>query len=248
MSQKRMYSQTTSSTKDGYQTTKKSRSTRKKTYSKPQMSAGVLAKAIKKELYKQAETKHVSLAGIELSMSSLSTGSGLPFISQPYPQVGAESTQRIGNKIQPVGFSFKAVYWNAHSYPVVVRRLIMSIQDGERTNSDILLNMFEGNGTNVDTYDLGNMDSLIRKVNREGYKVLKDDLIHMGINNGGKSIETSNCYVKLGGVQLYRDKDVTHALNDRIVVVHIVREGDGDESTGSTVELSYACDFYYKDV
>lgn len=219
----------------------------KRKYRKPNMSGRMLSKLVQKELRKQSETKHVSLAGIENSINTISSGTGLSLLSQPYPQVGPEPHQRIGNKISPVGFSFKGVYWNTHAYPIVVRRLIMQIEDGETANTEVLNNMFEGTATNTDTYDLGNMDSLIKKVNREGYKVLKDDCIHLGINNGGSSVEISKVYCKLSGSQMYKESGATHAVNDRIVVVHIAREADGDESTGSTIELTYALDFYYKD-
>lgn len=228
-------------------TTKKSRTIRKKTKAKPTVPASMLAKAVRRELYKQSETKHVNIIGDEVSLSTIASGTGLPLISQPYPAVGPEPNERIGNKIQPVGFSFKAVYWNQYSYPVMVRRMIIKVQDGTLSNTEILSNLFEGVTANVDAADGGSMQFLLRKINREGFTCLKDDLITLGINNGGSSLISDKCYVKLTGSQSYRENAATHAMNDRIVVVHLAREGDGDESTGSTIEFSYACDFYYKD-
>lgn len=243
---KRMFSETAYS-QDASQSSKKFKPTKKRTYNKPTLPPGMLAKAIKKELYKQAETKCVNAYGSEVGISSIATGTGLTLNSQPYPAVGADNHQRVGNKIQPVGFSFNSVYWNSYAYPVFVRRLIIQVYDGEKSNSEILNELFEGTSNN-DSYDVGAIDALIRKTNREGFKCLKDDIIEMGINNGGKSIAVRKCYVKLSGSQTYRDAGVTHATNDRIVVIHLAREGDGDESTGSTIEMSYAMQFYYKDI
>lgn len=220
---------------------------RKKTQAKSSVPYSLLSKIVKKELKKATETKHVHVAGVESTINTISSGSGLNFISQPYPTVGAGPTERVGNKISPVGMSWKGVYYNAHAYPIIVRRLIVQVEDGEQSNSNILLNLFEGDGNNIDTSATGSMHDLVRKVNREGYKVLKDDLIDMGINNGGKSMEVSKVYVKLTGTQTYREAASTHAVNDRIVVIHIAREGDGDESTGSTVEMTSQMDLYYKD-
>lgn len=224
-----------------------SKTFRKSSVPKGNMSGAVLAKAVRKELKKQSETKHVHVAGVEAVISSISSGSGLSLISQPYPTVGPEPTQRIGNKVQPVGLSWKGVYWNQYSYPIVLRRIIVAVQDGENLNSDILLNLFEGDGNNIDVSATGSMHDLIRKVNREGFRVLKDDTITLGINNGGSSVEVSKVYCKLSGSQMYRETGSTHAINDRIVVIHLAREADGDESTGSSIEMSYQMDLYYKD-
>lgn len=235
---KRLYSQAVYSQNDSG--TKKTRTMRKKADSKPKMSSSMLARAVRREIYKQSETKHVNIIGDEVSLSTIASGTGLPLISQPYPAVGPEPNERIGNKIQPVGFSFKAVYWNQYSYPVMVRRMIIKVQDGTLTNTEILSNLFEGVTANVDASDNGAMQFLLRKVNREGFVCLKDDLITLGINNGGSSLVSDKTYVKLAGSQSYRENAATHAMNDRIVVIHLAREGDGDESTGSTIEFSYA--------
>lgn len=241
-----MYSETAYS-QDATGSKKTRTMSRKKTYNKPKMSSSMLSKAVKRELLKQAETKCVNAYGSEISLNTISTGSGLSLLSQPYPAVGADVHQRVGNKIQPKGFAFDAVYYNQNAYPLWVRRLIIQVYDGEKSNSDILGELFEGTANN-DSYDVGNVDTLIRKVNREGYKCLKDDIIQLGINNGGNSIDVRKTYVKLSGSQKYRDAGVTHAVNDRIVVVHIAREADGDESTGSVIEMSYSMQFYYKDI
>ena len=246
----RTYSQYTQDYDTSSQSFKKSKSYKKVQKHKPKasMSAGSIAKVVRRELYKNSETKHCNLAGNEVAISTINTGTGLVFISQPYPTVGAEPTQRVGNKIQPVGYSFKAVYNNNNDIPIVIRRIILQVEDGENTNNDILNNLFEGNSNNVDTYDTGTMDSLIRKVNREGFKVLKDDIIKLGTNNGGQRYEVDKLFVKLGGSQTYRESASTHAVNDRIVCIHIARQSDADESLGSTVEMSYLVDFYFKDL
>lgn len=245
---KRMYSQTETYSQTDAAGTKKSRKgLRKKSFSKPKMQAGTITKLIRKELYKQAETKHVTQFGSEVTINTLSTGSGIHLLSQPYPGVGSSIHQRIGNKIQPVGFSWKAVYHNNNTSEYqYVRRLIIQIQDGEKDNADVTGELFEGTANN-DSYDVGNVDSLIRKVNREGFKVLKDDVFDFSPSDGGRRVVIDKCYVKLRGSQMYRDAGVTHAMNDRIVVVHIGRESDADEGIGSVVELSYAMDFYFKD-
>ena len=86
---KRLYSQAVYSQNDS-SSAKKTRTVRKKADSKPKMSSSMLARAVRREIYKQSETKHVNIIGDEVSLSTIASGTGLPLISQPYPAVGPD--------------------------------------------------------------------------------------------------------------------------------------------------------------
>ena len=111
----RLYSQYTQDDQSGGL----SQSKRAKTVKKIQkykgtrsLSAGAVAQAVRRELYKKSETKHCNLAGNEVAINTINTGTGLSFLSQPYPTVGAEVPPRIvtGKQHQPTDYEYPYIF------------------------------------------------------------------------------------------------------------------------------------------
>jgi len=224
-----------------------------KTYRKARPNAkmsSAMVQQVKRLVNQTRETKYLTQWNIE---QSINTNWATPYVLPITlsPSQGSQSNQRVGNKISPVGFKFSAVLHNNSSQTVMVRLLIMQIMDGKTSDSNVCNTLFEGAG-GQDVTPTPTMISLIRKVNREEFIVLKDDIIALGYDAAGYSspnprVVAYKHYAKLSGEQTFHDINDELPENDRIVVVLLPVRADGDESLGESVEISYTSDFYYKD-
>lgn len=203
---------------------------------------------VKKEIAKSRETKFIFS---QMNEISLTTGApSPPVLSFPNVPQGTASNQRIGNKITPTGAGFRFVYWNQSSQVLAVRRLFIQVYN-DATNSEIQANLFEGS-TAQDTGMPTGISRLIRKPNREDFRVLKDDVFTIGYEAAGYASATPRFqidkgFVKLHGDFTYADTDLQDPRNGRLAVILILQAGNGDPSGMESIEYSYELDMYYKD-
>lgn len=230
------------------------RTFRKNTGGKPyrkgrRMPMGSVYAAIRSYDYRTRETKMRSVYEAE---QSLLTVAPAVYIDAPVPFLGNAANQRIGNKIQAVGFKTNILFHNNGALPVIVRMLLLQIPQGDRfTNTNLADNLFDvstpGSNVQVDSGLLGSNTDIVRVVNRNDVVVLRDKVIPLN----GSTVDTGyaqySCYCKLGYDQMFPDSDVTQPLNKRIVMVLIARQSNSDESLGTTIEYSHSTSLYFKD-
>lgn len=209
------------------------------------MSRSDLEAAVSKIINRKRETKFKTYVENEIQVNSLSG-----IYVRNYPQdlaLGPANNERNGNKINPVGIGIRCACHNNASTAMWLRILVLEVFDGHSTTAEIIGNLFEGTAGQDVTTD-GLTPILIRKVNREQFRVLRDEVLSFpgGSEQPGKA-QVFKHYSKLGGTMTYHDED--QAFPDkRHVVCWQALEADGDESLGSVVETSVALDFYYKDM
>lgn len=216
---------------------------RKKRKYEPVMSAAV-ERAVEKLIKKNTETKIVTNNNYELGLTTLSTGTVYDIVT---PLNGSGANQRVGNRIQPVGIGIKTLYHTLTSTEALVRQLVLEVKQGyEITNTEVLSSLFESQ-SGADIGVDGTLRDAMRKVNREMFRVLKDDVLIFA-NATAERTKMTRHYFKLSGEMIFSDINSTLGQNKRYVVVTLPMEADGDESLGQTIEFSYNFDFYYKDM
>lgn len=230
------------------QTTKRFRSTpsyRKRYNAKP--STAQVRSIVQRAIFKESETKISSITNNEVYANTISPNP-IVFIV-PVPEQGVSSHQRIGNKIRGVGISSKLLlHNNAGNTPCWVRCTLVEVLDGQMTDTEIQNDLFEG--TSDSTVGLGgSVVEVVKKYDREYYKVLKDEVIGLHGNTDPDSVKIINFYKKLNGQEMkFNDAFATRPVGtSRFVWIVYAREADGDESLGTNVEISCTFDYYFKE-
>lgn len=202
--------------------------------------------AIQRAISAARETKMVTVNVSEQAISSLTPS--FTMYRYPVPNAGSSVHERVGNKISPVGLKLTFLLHNNNgSYEQYVRLLLIAIPDGQIADTNVTGAPFESNGN--DATPSGYLHDLIRKTNREEFKVLKDWVVPLGTTTGGQRIFHDKHYIKLGHTpdMVFMDSQPREPQNTRYALLVLNRESDADESVGSSIELSFAMDFYYKD-
>lgn len=212
---------------------------RKRTYEKKRPSINAL---VNKAIARTRETKMVTAHTPETGINTLV---GSYAFSCPVPAVGAESNKRVGNKIDPTGMALKMLFHNNTSTSVLVRAVVCEVFDAQQTNAQIVETFFETTG-----YDAGvdgTLNDLIRKVNREEVKVMSDEIINLGVLDAGDNVKIVKKWFKLNKQMVFGDSRNIDPITSRYALFLIARQANSDESTGSSLEVSFDFDFYYKD-
>ena len=147
----------------------------------------------------------------QTTVLTLSLAGPTIFEGQINPFGGSSSINRIGNKISPTGARFRAVLRNTSTTKnVYARMLYMSVNEGRLENVDLYADFFEGDlGTDVPAN--GTLIDLVRRPNKEMFKVLRDDIITLGYVGGSGSgtsmspVAVYDKYIKRSGVQSFHD-------------------------------------------
>jgi len=183
---------------------------------------------------------------VELQLSTLS-GSGAYVYRWPIPPVGASSNERIGNKIKTTGLSMKYLLYNPSGVACWVRVLVLKVKEGRQlSDTEIVQELFDG-GSAQDVGPAGTLPDLIKRINRERFTVMADKIELVDVSNGGQKVATGTFWRKLNTDMIFADEIQDEAVNQRHVVVFVPLEADGDESLGSTIELTHTMSMYYKD-
>jgi len=201
---------------------------------------------VNKAVYKQSETKMCATTGTEETISSIASAK---VFFAPVPRQGARTTERIGNKVKGVGLGSKLIlHNNSTSEYCWVRCALLEVFDGQATGAEIQNDLFEGTADQT-IGESGSVTEIIRKFDREYYKVHKDTIVGVGPKNTEDGIKFINYYHKLNGQEMRFNDSVALKPTGSSSFVWVVygRETDGDESIGSIVECSYAFDYYYKE-
>lgn len=234
---------------DGYSQSQRSRPNpvrTKKSFKKPSRVSSSVQRAVDRALSRRSETKMCSNISYELGLTTLSYGS---LYKAPTPAQGVGDQQRIGNKVHPVGLSVKTMYHltSTTATECWVRQLVLQVHEGsEITDAEVLASLFEGTAGQDIAAD-GTLKDSLRKINRQRFRVLKDDQLILAAEGHNNRVAWTKNYYKLGGTMTFHDNVAAQPVHDRYVIITIPMEADGDESVGTTIELSYAMDFYYKE-
>lgn len=206
--------------------------------------------AMQRAIASARETKMSSFASSEVGLTTLVTTNQV--YNWNYPASGSDSNQRVGNKVSPTGASLRMVLRNNSSQTILCRVIVFKVLAGtSKSNQEVWDNLLEqSDGT--DGPPSATLGNFIRKVNRESFKVLKDDVLTLGYETAGYSSPNPRAviyknYFKLSGTDVFHDKGFEPPVNNRLCWAVLPLRADGDESTGESLEMSFACDYYYKD-
>jgi len=214
------------------------------------MSASSVYNAIKRYDWKSRPTKMISASANELPINTISTT--IQLVNFPVPALGPAANQRIGNRISGVGIKINCLLHNNAALPVYVRMVILKIPQGfAYTDGEIRSEFYDLStpGTSIDTNSAasGRLDDITRQINRGEIVVIRDKVIVLNGTSVDTGVSLQDIYVRTPHDINFPDGDFTEPTNDRYVCAFIPRQTNADESTGSTVEISYAVTCYFKD-
>lgn len=205
---------------------RKSYSTNKRRYKKSYKKGVNIQKLVKREIYRQSETKYFD--GSTTGFDILSTGTGrtnTALIPLNIPQ-GTSSTERIGNSIYLKGSKVK---WTLKA-PVScsVRMLLLQINEQQSTD---FTSVFDS---------LGVLGQLPRDINGFKYKVMFDRLYNMDPDNKGQI--TRSEYFKINKKLEYPSSSTVNPSNNQIYLYIF------SDTTTTGVQLTSTCRSFFKDL
>lgn len=207
--------------------------------------------AIQKAISAARETKVCYQRLSEASLNTIGSSGVFPY-SLPVPVQGATSTERIGNRINPIRLEYRYVIHNNSAQTVYIRVLLLRVRQGNAVlDSTIQNELFDGTG-GLDVAMAGNLTDLIAPINTAEYVPMHDEIVTLGYDAAGYSSPNSRVHHgriigKPLSTMVFEDKDSHHPTNDRYVALLIARRADSDEASGETFEFSYDARMYYKD-
>jgi hypothetical protein len=216
------------------------------------MSYRSVYNTIKRYNWKNRETKMISVYAAEQNISTVS-GAGAYVYSFPSPAIGSAANQRQGNKIDGVGIKVDIIFHSNVGITAVCRMLILRVPQGYRlSDADIISNLYDlstpATSPETSAGPTGQLSDINRQINRNELQVVRDEVIPLY----GTTVDTGFAqrikYCRIPGRITYDDSDLVQPMSARHVLVLIPRQGNADESTGSTIEISYALSTYFKDV
>lgn len=202
---------------------------------------------VQNAIYRESETKMVSAFNNENFVNTIAADVTIHAV--PTPAQGVATHERIGNKIKGVGIGSKLLlHNNAGNTPCWVRCSLLEVFDGQMTDTEIKSDLFEGTGDSTVSID-GNLVNIIKKYDREFYRVLKDEVIPLHGNTDTDSVKIVSFYKKLKGQEMkFNDQFANQPVGtSRFVWVLYAREADGDEDLGTNVEITSHLDYYFKE-
>lgn len=237
---------TVSLTQSQSQSQKRFRSAPVKKYAKPSVTQ--VRSIVNRAIYRESETKMCTATASELNVTSIAPSPSI--LSCPMPGQGVGTHQRIGSKVKGVGIGSKIVFHNNSSTtPVWIRCSLLEVHNGQMTDIEIQNDLFESSATDSTIGMVGSVGEVIKRYDRQYYTVLKDEVVALHGNTEPDSLKMVSFYKKLVGQEMKFNDAVANLPvgTSRFVWVVYSREGDGDESTGTTVECSYNIDYYFKE-
>jgi len=177
------------------------------------------------------------------------------FVDFPVPTVGDTVHERNGNKIHARAIESRFTLFNngTGDNNVFVRVLVLRVDAGRyQTNSAIEADLFEGTAGGTDTTFYADNQDLCAKVNREGLKVLKDEVIDLSAKGNSSSLgypasAFRHYYMGVNQTLYFMEASTADAVNIRYVICFIPRQASNDDAlTG--LELVNMNGMYYTDI
>lgn len=227
-------------------TSKRTRPTyKKRPYVKP--TTAQVRSIVQKAIYRESETKMASVANSEMYINTIAASPAVILVPTPSP--GTAGNQRVGNKVKGVGIGSKLLlHNNASNTACWVRCSLLEVFDGQMSDEEIKNGMFEGIADSTIGV-VGEVGDVIRKYDREIYRVLKDEIVPLnGLNDPG-AVHIVNFYKKLSGQEMKFNDQFANAPtgSSKFVWVVYARQANNDESVGTNLELTYSLDYYFKE-
>lgn len=213
---------------------------RKSTYSKSQ-----IAKIATKAVMKKAETKAFGVEVTEVSLSSAVTCI-VDEVSQL--EQGDASHQKIGNKINPIGFHWNYQLNNNAAVPVYVR-MIAYLADEDQFTATTDAFILAADALQPAALAAENLRDISRSLNKLQFRVVYDKTHRLAGLGDGTGIEFLNrkVFKKLKGHRQFNSNTTEDSKNNNLRVIMLVRSSDND-ATASVVEVSYNTTYYFKDL
>lgn len=199
-----------------------------------------------------ARTKYVDIVSTESTTTQATAGLQL---SWGQIVAGTGNNERTGNDILTTAIGFKmCLQNNSSTNPSTIRVILVELLAGRNlSDADAASILFEGSGTgtsDTDVAEQGDLSDIVRKVNREEFKVLKDQTIFLGaqvvagVNTG---VAYLNFYKKIGKRHRHRSEVTQHPSNGRYMLFVIARDPANDTGT-ATLEVTCNRQRWFKDV
>ena len=139
---------------------------------------------VRRAVARSRETKMVTNQSVEAPMSSLVSEY---FYNAPVPTTGTGSNNRIGNRVDPTSLSCKFLLHNNMNQVCHVRCMLIEIYSGLVSNGSIQADFLESS-TGTDSAPVGSLSDLIRKTNREEFRIIREEIITVGRNNSADAM------------------------------------------------------------
>jgi len=207
------------------------------------MSYG-LQRAVNEAILKRSETKMITRNFEEYPSNTLAGNAHV--LSYPTPVQGAASFNRIGNKISKVGLVTRLLLNNNSTVHMYVRMLVLEVHEGQKSNQEIEADLYEGTN-DQDVAGSGTLVDQVRPINREEFRVIKDELIHLSPREQDMGVASRVFKTKLSGQMVFHDSGAALPVAKRYVCVLIIREAPNDVNMGNFVEYSMGQDFIFKE-
>lgn len=194
----------------------------------------------------RSETKYSQNTSNEISVTN---GVAPVYFDWPNLIPGTGSNGRIGNNVYLTGLGVRCLYNNnSVAESTYIREVVMEVDGGYfRSNADITTALFEG-GTDV-TFSMS-VDDVLRKIQKDGIKVLSDRTLLISANtvaasdSGNKQSKWSK---RMSQKLIHRDNSTSQPINKRYTVMLLARDPHNDVNI-STTEASVCTEMYYKDM
>lgn len=208
--------------------------------------SSVMRNIVQQEIFKRSETKMLTTQGTSVMSTSVSSYA-FPLV---YPAQADGAAGRDGNRISPVGLKVSTVYDQSAGESLWIRQIILVVKDGKgQDDASVMNSLFESTagGTTADITPTGTVQDVIRRCNRERFKVLRDDIVKLDPDNHN-SCDWLKRYIKFPRYaqdKFSADAD-TQPSQNRIVMIVLPMHTDGAGT--ENVDISYRMDYYYKDL
>lgn len=206
-----------------------------------------IKKVAKRVVQRAAETKSALAVSVGVSVTE---GSAPVYWAPPTILPGTSSTGRVGNQIFARGIKYKFQYYNASATKaLVLRQILLRVNAGRfRDDASITAAFFEGQ-TDL-AAPQGNPTDLLRKVNREGLKVLSDRVVKILPSvpgNPGGGTKYTKLWIRTNEKWFYRDSGTAQPTNVRYVVATMAVDATNGGGV-STVSTTGTARLYYNDI
>lgn len=220
---------------------------KKTTSQRKRMYNNSIAAIVKRELYRNAESKHLIGSHTQVNNGTTTT-SPTGFYDLNHLSEGTEENQRIGNMVQPTRLDVRGCIRANHHTAQYHKILIVECNQ----QSNPLLDLLEDN-TGTYAPAANDLRAIYARINTTKYRIVGQRILKTGtmstqVDDFG-STAMFNINIPLKGKMNYEDA-LAVAQKRRLVLVVISREANNPnpEGPGHNVALTWNSKFYFKDI